>query len=433
MKFKSFIKPLLQLLPFLAILLIVFSLVRLTPLHQDENPHFQTIDELYHGQLNAMTFARHAVLPGFHFFMAGLSLALGYLSFSSIRLIQTVVSFLTVLVFYLITRRVDPKRAYLKTWQFFLFPFNFVLYGLIYTDILSTLLVLGSFYSLLLNRFHLAFLVGGLSLLVRQINIFWLGFIVFYLYQAKYLSNSWLGLAAQLRAAPYSKIPSLIKLKPFFKDAWLMFLVVGILGIVILINGSPVPLTSTNRPALISFTFGNIFVALIVIFFLFLPLHLANWSRIVTLLKEKPQIYYLVILTAILYFGLFRFDFFYYFNQPRFVYFPASVLLIKNWLIALVAQNELARLVFFFPLIYSVLSLLTTKLARPEAYLVYPFSVLLLSQHWLIDPRYYILPIAFFILFKHRYSFKTEVSLLVIFTLTSLVLLYGVLTNQFFL
>ncbi len=117
------------------------------------------------------------VIPGYHAAVALALWATGRTGLFSARLVSTLISAVTVLVFYLLAWKVEGRSALVRTLQFAFFPIIFPFFSLVYMDVLALMLVLLGFYFVLHRRYALAGLAGILSVLARTNNISWLAFL----------------------------------------------------------------------------------------------------------------------------------------------------------------------------------------------------------------------------------------------------------------
>ena len=121
------------------------------------------------------------------------------------------------------------------------------------------------------------------------------------------------------------------------------------------------------------------------------------------------------------------------FNQPDHIYYPAGTLIIRNYLISWAFDSRWNRLFFFLPIAYSTLSLIVTPLKKKIYYLMYPLTFIFMLPLWLIEPRYSIIPIVMFILFRKTESRLVELSILSLFIILSAALYVGLIFNRAFL
>jgi hypothetical protein len=85
------------------------------------------------------------------------------------------------------------------------------------------------------------------------------------------------------------------------------------------------------------------------------------------------------------------------------------------------------------PIALSTIYLLTIEFNQRIKYIFYATVAVFLSFSWLIDPRYYIIPFSFFILFKKEESKKVELLTIISYILISILILFNTLNNSFFI
>ncbi len=183
------------------ILLISFTVLfsmRKAYLYGDELIHYQTIKDFTDWNLSDQTFLRDAKLPGYPAAIAFFRKIFGAETIFETRIINFLISSFCIYIFYLISKLIDSKNSRIKTLQFFLFPLVFVFLFLLYTDILSLLLILLSFYLILKDRNTLSGIPAILSILVRQNNVIWVFFLSLLILKkhkgsiSLYFKNSWI-------------------------------------------------------------------------------------------------------------------------------------------------------------------------------------------------------------------------------------------------
>lgn len=319
-------------------------------------------------------------IPGTQALVALVMLAFGKSGIFSARLVSTGISYLGVLVFYLLTWKLYGRPSPLKTLQYALFPLLFPFAPLVYMDVLGLVLVLLGFLLVLWRRYSLAGLVGMLSILARSNNISWLAFLLLWVL----LDNYGLEWRAALREP--------LKLLRLTWAFWLGFLAFAAF---LLINGG-IALSDNSVQPLFQFRFGNLYFGLFLVALLFLPLNLANLGRIGGLLRERRWVLPALALLFALYFLTFRPD--HPFNMAEPHYYP------RNRLLMLTTDSTAWRAVFFAPVAFGLLSLAVTPLREKRFYWLYPFTLLGLLPFWLIEPRYAFVPFSLLILFKEERS-----------------------------
>ena len=173
-----------------------------------------------------------------------------------------------------------------------------------------------------------------------------------------------------------------------------------------------------------SFHMGNIYIALIAFFFLFLPLNIYNFKKIVAFIKKKPIILGFLFILFFIY--IFTSSYTHHYNEERYIFY------IKNVLLFFLNKYTVVRLLFFLPIAYSILSLAVTKLHEKWQFITYPAAILMLLPSSLIEHRYYIIPFSLFILFKQKQPKWVEYSQIAIFIIASLGIMYGLSQEKFF-
>lgn len=390
---------------FPVVLLISYLLIKDKTFIIDEPWHYQEIENISRNPLNLEAYRSTATLPGYHLTMAALRSLLGIDSLSLTRLLTLFFSLLSVIAFYLISRRISNIKAYEKTLQYFFFPILYIFFFLVYTDVFSLFLLLSSLYFLMAGRYKFSGLLGFLSVLVRQNNVIWLGLFVLYIFLKEYRRGC-----------------SLKAIVDFFREA--IFFVISFLGIILLVLWNKTPGLDRGLVHPMSIHLDNIFFILFLFFFLFLPLNVSNISRVIKVLK-KPVTIFLLALTFIIYILTFKAA------HPYNGIFIE--LFLRNSIAHFFLENTLKKIIFFLPVAYSLLSLMVTELQKEFYYVFYGFSFIFLSLLWLIEPRYYIIPFVFFILFKKQKSDLVEHSTIILWVAFTAWLFWGMLTDKFFL
>lgn len=373
----------------------VFLIVSLTyKQFGDEGAHFQIIDSLVKGTITSDIFSKAAVFPGYFVLVAFISKIFHIGSPQGYRFISFFFGICSVVMFYVIAKRVSQDGFYVRTLQYFFLPIVFPFFFLLYTDLMSVLFVLIAFYMLLKGRYFLSGIVVLLAVLVRQNNLLWILFFWLYLF---------------LKEWPFRDVAKVALL--ILKRTWVYLFPFFIFVVFLIADGGSLTVGSQGMHPF-SFHFGNIFFALLLYFFLFLPLHISNLKRIVVFVKLhlKVVVLFMVIGYLIYMFGM-RLD--HPWNLETEYHY------IRNDFLQFVFSTPLIKSIFFLPIVVSVLSLFVTKLIRKEYYAFYPIAILVLSAHWLIEPRYSIIPFVFFLLFSERRSVRVEYATVAFFALIS--------------
>jgi len=164
-------------------------------------------------------------------------------------------------------------------------------------------------------------------------------------------------------------------------------------------------------------------------FLLFLPLNISNFPKIfnksIKMLLKKPWIVFPIIIFFVFYIFTFRVD--HPYNQSTIDFF------LRNRILGYITGSDLTKYFFFIPIFYSILSLVVTEFNKKTYYLIYPFILISLCLSWLVEPRYYLVPFVFFILFKKQKTSLIEYPTIIFFMILSVWIVWGALNQKFFL
>jgi alpha-1,2-glucosyltransferase len=355
-----------------------------------------------------------AMLPGYHFVMAGFSYIVDNLSVTFIRFVSTIFSYISIIIFFLLLKseKSYPQIPVIKLIQYAFFPLIFPFFFLIYTDSFSVLLILFSWLLVLNKRYYIGGIIATASILVRQTNLIWLIFMMSYIY---YETNQF-------------KF-NLAILTNWIKDCWTFFLGIGFFSLFVLVNGGMIVGKGAAQYFPSYLYFGNSYFLLFLFFFLFLPLNIDNRHKIQNLIKINPWI--MIGIVAFFIFYLLTF------NQlsPQNLKGEDRLIInyfLRNEILITFTSSILFKSLFFIPVVYSLLSIAVTHLYKKSYYLLYPFTILFFIPIWQILPRYSLIPFILFILFKETNSKLIEYSTTAIYIVLSMVLFYGTLQGWFY-
>lgn len=345
-------------------------------------------------------------LPGYHWTLAILSRILLNASGEAMRLLSSGFSFLCLAVFFILAKKIDEESAVWKTLLFLFFPILFPYFFLLYTDAYSMLLVFASLACGLNRRLWWAGFLGILSMLVRQNNLIWLGFIAL----IAYLEEN-----GSFQSRPDLRV--LCKKYVFFIFGGIFFL------LFVIVNQGLVFGDQSRHP--VSLSLENLTMCLFLFFFLFLPHNLSvikkGWGLV---LKQKIS------------WGVFAFVFAVYvlsfrirsiYNDPVNLGF-----FLHNRLLGWITSSLGIKVACFLPIAGSLLALYGTTLQRRSFYLLYPFTILFLVPLLHVEPRYYFIPFCLFLLFKERGTFRSDFATLVLYLPVIIYLMAGIRFSWFF-
>lgn len=364
-------------------------------------------------------------IPGYHAALAAIAAVTGRMSLFSLRLYTLAIAVYSIVTFFVLARRVDAKTAVIRTLQYAFLPILTPFFMLVYTDVLSLLLVLLAVLFADRRQTILAGIPGILAVLTRQMNVVWLLFVLLLL---MHLSDYW----KFADAVPHSlegwwDIHVRLYLRKHFMRAWirqfwLFLLAVTGFGLFAAFNNS-IALGDKGAHPFPSFHLGNVYFALFVMFALFLPLHVANLKRLWNVICRHTWLLWLLPLA----YGLFLFTFTndHYNNQLDFF--------LRNKVLMLAASNPLWKSLFFVPVFLAACSLAVTRISRIPAWVLYLFAVLSVIPSWLIEQRYYLVPIALFMALRERRHWLTEYTQLALYVGVTAWFLWGIREGKFFL
>ena len=381
-----------------------FLLIKDSHLIADEKVHYEQITFLIQGSNTLNPYL--TTLPGYHTTIAILASPFNSYPIPLIRTLSFLISLTSIIVFYFTAKEINKSSAELKTLQYAFLPILFPLFFLIYTDVLSLLLVMLSFLLLLKNKHFLATLIGITSITIRQTNIIWLGFI----FLIPYIEKN--GFKLKIK-----------EIKNHIKKYWLFLIGFLLFALFIMINKGVAIGDKGMHP--LTLQLGNIYFSLFLFFFLFLPLNIKNLPKIIKLIKRNKSIIHNLLGLLIIF--LFTFNLTHPYNQEIYSFW------LRNKILLYFSSSLFLKIIFFIPIAYSILSLAVIKLHKKSFYLIYPITILFLLPSPLIEQRYYLIPLALFILTKKKNSNLVEYSTILIYMIISTILFYGITNLKYFL
>jgi len=395
--FRNSVGILLALLT-LAIIFQMFAMVRSSPLMFDEIPHFERITNILNGTFSRAKFG--AMLPGYHYFVSGLLMVSGARSVAAARLITLIISLLSCGAAFLVARTLHRETALLRTLQYATLPILLPFFPLLYTDTISLLFVLLAVF-FALQRMPLS---SGLSscagVLVRQNNIVWVPLLALIVLSR---APSWEFISSVADPRCFMKIrEGLMRKKSLLeaiKSLMPFALPVGAFVIFLAFNhGSPVLNRSYLHPFPGIFT-GNVSFTLLLCSALFFPLVLERAGGQWRTILKKQWVQLLLVLLPLFLWITFRAD--HPLNQDS--------QFVKNQILLFAESGTIQKIIFFTPIVLALLTMSSVRLFRPILHLLYPLAFVYLSASWFIETRYAIVPLALFLLFREKQTWRQEV------------------------
>lgn len=302
-------------------------------------------------------------LPGYHGLIALAAWFMGTARLPSVRLVQFEIALCTIVAFFFLARRRDPGGATPKTLQFVFLPILFPLLFMVYTDVASLLFVLLTALAASAHRYPAAGVLGLVSCVVRQNNVVWTALTFAQAYVA---DHGW--------RRPFS-VRGVLRYTPVFLSGgavvgWLVF------------NRGQVAAGDVAAHPLGTPHLGNVFFMLFLAGVLFLPLwwgyRKQTWAR----MRRLPAWAILATVFVVFWFGFAA-------DHP----YNEEHGFLRNQILAWAVASPTHRLAFFLPIALTCLSLPSLRLS-PAGWLVYPATVAFLLPSWLIEQRYYLIPLA---------------------------------------
>lgn len=342
----------------------------------DENFHLPQIRAFQKGDFNHRETALQTT-PGYHALIALTSRLFNVADIKAIRYTSFFFSLPALFFYFLISRKLHQRTPILSTATFYLCPVFFPFFFIVYVDLPALSIILAGVYATLCRKYQLAGAILLLSLLLNPHNFVWLIFswILACLQEVK-STLQW----REVKLVSGDDITRCLRATWLFPCAVVIFLLS--LG-----TGSSAIQEHPLRINTLYIT--QAYFWLLTVFFVLLPLHIANLGKIVDMLKQSPE--WLLLGSALFAFYLLTFWAEHSYNLIEFSLHNQFLLWIK--------QSELHKTLIFILMFIALLSLVVTPLNDPKYYLLYPFTLLSLLPTALIDQRHYMISIALLMLF----------------------------------
>jgi alpha-1,2-glucosyltransferase len=296
---------------------------------------------------------------------------------------------LLLATWFYINASVQPNYPKIQTLQIIALPIIWPFLWVVYTDVLSTAVIMGMAAFVQARHYKWAAFAGLLSLLIRQTNIVWI--ILFWL-----MSLHQENLVAQIhsiyqqivrfKAFRHSfDITSIKKTIPFVVPiaAFILFAVIN--------RGIAIGDAGAHQVGKLYPT--QVYFLLIVLWITLLPLHIINLRKIQILILRFRWIF-LSLFFILLAVYLYTFEVTHQYNVGPSRYF------LRNWLLNLIKDYWLLKLAMFPLIIWTALSISVMTLKSKSQYWLYPFAVASVLIIPLIEQRYYIIPFVLLMIFR---------------------------------
>ncbi len=115
----------LLLLAFVVVILVEFRYMSSARLLSDESYNFRQVTRFLNGDISLEPEIN--VIPGYHALVALVLSVVGKTGVFSARLFSAGISYLSILIFFLLSRMIDQRASLVKTLLFIFFPFRQVI------------------------------------------------------------------------------------------------------------------------------------------------------------------------------------------------------------------------------------------------------------------------------------------------------------------
>ena len=370
----------------------------------DEGTHARQIQRFFKGNYSMLDDLTN--IPGYHVTVATIEKIVHpnekYPPLAESRSVSLALSATSLLLFYLISKKIgigDPK---MRTLQYAFFPITFLYFPLVYTDIFSLALLLAAFLPILYRKYTLSAVISLLCLAVRQDAIVWVGFFWLFAFVSEY------GFVLSIRNIS----------RHFRNTIGYVAVLILFLSFVLFNGGIAIGDKESHVVGLYS---GGIYFFLATVGFLFLPtlvtfFKTADWNRL------KGYLTYILPIGTVL--GL------------SFVLFPPALHkynLDAHFIRNLVLEQAYTRYWWLYAVsIVLGFSAIYVMKIQGRFIALLPIIDLSLIPSFLIEQRYFIVPLVFLLLFRTESTKHTERALTVFFLSLSLSLVYMLLRMDLF-
>lgn len=370
----------------------------------DEIAHYSHINWFDHGKFK-VAWDILTVLPGYHAISAAILWVTDLRTLAAARWLNAAYGLLAIGAFHWMRRNATGKEEAAATLQFALLPILFPYDFMVYTDVLSLAVVLAAGAITLSGRHVISGALMILALCIRQTNVIWLP-----LY-------AWIALSAD-RAFP------LPPLRPMLARTWPYAVGIGLFLVYWACNGS-ISLSkeqATMHPDF-SIHVGNVYFTLFLCVVLF-PLHVGiGLKEFATRVRARPWLIAIPLVVFALFWQLFRVD--HPFNQAL------EPWMLHNRVILLAQSAWQWKAAFGLLVVAAGCGLAGTRLHPPSAWMLYPLTLVALLSSWMVEHRYALAPIAFWLVFRERQNEKIETATTALWAVLAVSACLGQITGYF--
>lgn len=397
----------------------------------DEPFHYLQIAHFLQGKLSinvvpGKDYGFLAMIPGYHAVVAVLCKIVGAQMPDAVRWISFLLSLLSLIPAWLLARRFAPNTAPLRTAQFFFLPVLYPFFFIIYSDVFAMMVLLLALLACVRGRHVVAGVVSALGVLTRQSQVVFAP-VLFVITMLEHIRNGGT-LATFLRSPrrwwPFVLAPLTLIVFYFLNNRRLTF------------SGPDQDVPHLNV--------GNLLCALTTVGTLFFPTAVARWSEIGAYILRRPLVAMGLALACLLAAWT-------WIPGDDRNYIAVSPFLLRNHLIAWLLGDPVNRTVMGLVAVFGALLVLapprteadasTTMAiagAHPRSLADHPLPLALL---WLmslvsvelVEPRYHLPALVFFLLTRRETRPLTEFVQLGWLALPAILLHYSHCRTDWFL
>lgn len=370
----------------------------------DEVHHHTQIRWLLDGELRRLP--NLLMFPLYHMAMAAVAWPFGWTGLDDFRLLNLALSAVALSAVSRAARATCARDAGLRTAQAVALPCLLPLVFLVYTDVAALGMLAAALFAVQRRRHRTAAALGFVSILLRQTNAVWVVFLA-----ALALTGE------RERGAGDERWPATAARAGWpFAAALAGFALLAALVMPALLRPGP-PYTSGLYT-------GNLVFGLALLAVLFAPLHAANSVALFALMRRRPGTVAaaLVATAAAMWLGLRERN---ALNRlPDFLH---------NEVLAAVATGGSAAALLFVAVAVGLLAVAATPLAPPSRRLLPAAAALALLPLAVIEPRYSLVPLVLWNLFRAPATRAVELALVVWNGALSALLWYAIVEHKLFL
>jgi alpha-1,2-glucosyltransferase len=273
------------------------------------------------------------------------------------------------------------------------------------------------------RRYGLGGLAGIGSMLVRQNNVIWFGFLIMLFLIQEYEAPLRAFLSVRSPRSAWGAIKE-FPWRQVIRRSWAFILGILLFAAFLLYNGG-MAIGDTGAHPFPAVHLGNMYFLLLLSFFLFFPLIIARYASIGRLISRSR----FTIPLLVAFFALMMLTFIsdHPYNQGL------QSAFFRNRMLAYMMLNVWHLAAAGILMMIALLWMIATPLIRREYSLLYPLTILYLLPSWLIEQRYYLIPFVLFLLFRRSERPAVEWMQAAFSMVFTVVLFYTVAQRWFFL